>query len=634
MSEITEEVLQELQLEVASFQSGKISCYYNYWEELTSDAYILNIVKNGLALDFLEFPEQKFYNACNLSHEENLILDKEIIKLLEKKIVVQTHHESDEFISNLFTRPKRDGSKRMILNLKKLNEHIDYKHFKMESIQNVLDSIQPNCFMASVDLKDAFYSIPILEKHTKYLKFTHRGKLYKFVGMPQGYGPAMRIFTKVCKVPFSHLRTKGHISVVFVDDSYLQGETYISCTKNIIDTINTLRFLGYTVHVDKSVLTPTQRIIFLGFIFDSVSMTVILTLEKKEKIRDLGLRIRHSSTFTIRQLAQFLGNIVAAFPAVPYGKLHYREMERNKISALKTSKGDFDANMSLSHKSILEIDWWINNIIDSFKYIRSPEVDNILYTDASKKGWGATHNNSSTGGLWDKSECENHINWLELKAIEIGLKTYYKASAKHFKIFCDNTTAIAYINNMGGMQSQICNDLAKNIWSWCQERDLWISAYFVPGKENKVADSNSRNFNENTEWELNQNIFEEIINTFYTPDVDLFASRINKKLDKYVSWRPDPHAMAVDAFSLSWGKEKFYMFPPFSIISKVECKIRQDKASGILIVPDWPSQVWYPRVVKLAQKKMRFSPSEKNLKHPTKTEHPCSNKMAILAILF
>ena len=83
---------------------------------MTSDTYILDIVKNGLPLDFLQFPEQTFYNACNLTQEENLILDKEIIKLLEKRIVVETFHEKDEFISNLFTRPKRDGSKRMILN--------------------------------------------------------------------------------------------------------------------------------------------------------------------------------------------------------------------------------------------------------------------------------------------------------------------------------------------------------------------------------------------------------------------------------------------------------------------------------------------------------------------------------------
>ena len=61
--------------------------------------------------------------------------------------------------------------------------------------------------MASIDLKDAFYSVPIHKKR-------------KFVCMPNGYGPAMRIFTKISKIPFSILREKGFLSVVYVDDSF------------------------------------------------------------------------------------------------------------------------------------------------------------------------------------------------------------------------------------------------------------------------------------------------------------------------------------------------------------------------------------------------------------------------------
>ena len=48
----------------------------------------------------------------------------------------------------------------MILNLKRLNKFVDYKHFKMESLQNVLELIRPGVYMASIDLKDAFYSVP------------------------------------------------------------------------------------------------------------------------------------------------------------------------------------------------------------------------------------------------------------------------------------------------------------------------------------------------------------------------------------------------------------------------------------------------------------------------------------------
>ena len=79
--------------------------------------------------------------------------------------------EEDGFMSSIFTREKRDGSYRMILNLKQLNKHIEYEHFIMESVQSVLNIIRPNCWMASVDLKDAFYTVPIQPDHQKFLKF-------------------------------------------------------------------------------------------------------------------------------------------------------------------------------------------------------------------------------------------------------------------------------------------------------------------------------------------------------------------------------------------------------------------------------------------------------------------------------
>ena len=98
-------------------------------------------------------------------------ISQEINKLLKKKVIVQTIAEKGDFFSPVFLPAKKDESYRMILNLKKLNKYIDSKHFKMESLQNVLHMIKSGVWMASVDLQDAYYSVPIHEEYQKKLKF-------------------------------------------------------------------------------------------------------------------------------------------------------------------------------------------------------------------------------------------------------------------------------------------------------------------------------------------------------------------------------------------------------------------------------------------------------------------------------
>ncbi|RLU26689.1 hypothetical protein DMN91_000486 [Ooceraea biroi] len=76
--------------------------------------------------------------------------------------------------------------------------------------------------------------------------------------------------------------------------------------------------------------------------------------------------------------------------------------------------------------------------------------------------------------------------------------------------------------------------------------------------------------NKDTEWELADYAFIEILDFFGDPEIDLFASNINKKCERYCSWKRDPDAFAVNAFTISWSNLNFYAFPPFSLIAKKE----------------------------------------------------------------
>ena len=127
--------------------------------------------------------------------------------------MINTAHEEGEFISPIFLRSKPDGTNRVILNLKNLNQPLEYNHFKMETIHPVAHLIQQNYYMLKIDLKDAYYSVQILEKHTKYLKFFAGSKLLKFFMLPNRLSSGPRKFTQLTKPPLAVLRLEGIIAL-------------------------------------------------------------------------------------------------------------------------------------------------------------------------------------------------------------------------------------------------------------------------------------------------------------------------------------------------------------------------------------------------------------------------------------
>ena len=91
----------------------------------------------------------------------------------------------------------------------------------------------------------------------------------------------------------------------------------------------------------------------------------------------------------------------------------------------------------------------------------------------------------------------------------------------------------------------------------------------IPGSTYIEAEFESRVDRHEIEWRLDERFFLSIVRKLGGCDVDLFASRVNAQLKSYVSWRPDPDAMAVDVFTLDWSKFRAFCFPPFSLISRV-----------------------------------------------------------------
>ena len=174
------------------------------WKSITSDEEILQSVTGlHIPVEVVSDEEKKGYPV---NSKTEAFLSEEINKLLDKKVIERCQHEIGEYISPTFVTEKQDGGHRFILNLKELNKEVDKKKFKMQTLKSILCLIRPNCYMAKLDIKDAYYSVPIHQDSRKLLRFLHKGVLYQFRALPNGYTEGPRKFTKLMKAPLAQLR--------------------------------------------------------------------------------------------------------------------------------------------------------------------------------------------------------------------------------------------------------------------------------------------------------------------------------------------------------------------------------------------------------------------------------------------
>ena len=250
---------------------------------MTSDPFILNMVC-GADIPINEISDLQSKNQTCLKNQVqgNLRkeMDTETEKLLSMGVIAKSMHQREEIISPIFMVLKPDGSYHLILNLKKFNDSVQYEHFKMDNLTSATQMMTRGCYMASVDLRHAYYSVPI---KAEYRRFFFLNSNYQYTRFPNGLSNCPRYFTKLMKPVYATLRSQGYLSTSFIDDSYLQGNTLEECTENVAKTVELLDSLGFIIHKEKSVLKPCKELIYLGFVLNSEEYDSYFTGGKKTK---------------------------------------------------------------------------------------------------------------------------------------------------------------------------------------------------------------------------------------------------------------------------------------------------------------------------------------------------------------
>ena len=150
---------------------GRVKNFLTNWHCITQDEWVLNKV-NGYRIEFPRKPYQhRKPPQLAFTEKEEECMQAEIQSMLEKQAISLVEESSESFFSQMFLVPKKDGRQRPVINLKRLNQSVKTEHFKIEGIHMLKDLLRAGDWMAKIDLKDAYFMIPIAQEDRDFLNF-------------------------------------------------------------------------------------------------------------------------------------------------------------------------------------------------------------------------------------------------------------------------------------------------------------------------------------------------------------------------------------------------------------------------------------------------------------------------------
>jgi len=288
-------------------------------------------------------------------------MEMAIEDLLAKGAIREVKPQDDQFTSTLFLVQKENGHYRPVINLRALNRFLGKESFKMEGLQVVKSLIMQGDLMMKLDLKYAYYALPIHLSHRKYLRFIYQDRTYKFQCLPFGLSSAPWAFTKTLKPVLAVLWSLGIWVVIYIDDMlllYQQSKVLQTIFAQVVDL---LEKLGFLVKREKCSLIPCQHLFFLGAVLDSTIMTLSLPQPKLTTILNTCHHLLAHWSGSVRTLSTLIGQMShAAQTGILGAPLHYRRLQCLHLQAVSHHGHARKVIVPLTSQTHKDLEWWVS----------------------------------------------------------------------------------------------------------------------------------------------------------------------------------------------------------------------------------------------------------------------------------
>ena len=467
----------------------------------------------------------------------------------------------------------------------------------METVASVLLSVREGDFLASLDLKDAYFQIPIHGSSRKLLRFMSEGTVYQFKALCFGLSTAPQVFTRVFATVSAWAHSRGIRLLRYLDDWLVLSSSEKKAKESIRGLLSLCRTLGIVINEKKSDLVPSQSAKYLGMTIDTGAGKVFPSLARVEKFLTVAERF-------------------CSMQSPPISALAGDSRSPGIAGAVGSSRSSSDALLAVASEDALVPR--VRPSLASGGFAGGSETGPVLVDGEGSPvsggsirdtcagsapvfgrvfvGLGAHLLDQNVSGVWSAREKLLHINLLEMKALFLGLQAFQEdVAGHHVTAMCDNSTVVAYVNKQGGTVSRSLCLLTSRLLRWTESFDVHRDARYLPGESNVLADVLSRRGQVvGTEWSLHPQVARALLRAWGSPSIDLFATCLNAKLPLYCSLVPDPQAVFEDAFRHPWDDLDLYAFPPFPLVGRVIARVQESsRVAMTLVAPLWPEKEWF-----------------------------------------
>jgi hypothetical protein len=500
------------------------------------------------------------------------------------------------YTSRAFLIPKKQGGLRLIVDLRRINQHVRKYACRYEGLNTLKSLAKQGYHMVAFDLQDAYQCVSIAEQDRHFLSFCVDGEYFQCSALPFGYTNAPYVFTKVARHFTKLIRSldtpipqEGSVQqleavdppflLAYLDDFLIVAKSPEACQAAVARVLAVCQLLGLRLNLAKCHLEPTQILEHLGMVIDFSSGVFTLSASRKAKVQQeakalLMAAARNKRVVPLKVLQRFTGLAQSCKLAVPLTDHFLRSLYTDQGSLFKPSWA------KLSHQSMSDLKFWVTLAAHNVGApIWQPPVDVTVFTDASSYAYGAILPDGTELSIpWVGNELDLHINLQELLAVIRVLEASPALSNCVVQLCVDNMCVVHWLAGMSA-KSPAAQALLRQLVPLLQERGCVLQPIWIPSEANP-ADRPSRQCHVETPISVSSR------------GKWLLQEWLQINMAGWSTLNQPTSQAAAAAFQLQ-GPPVFVCLPTGSI-PKVLQQLWFSHQSALILAPLWEAQVWFP----------------------------------------